>query len=212
VGYGDGSPLGNRLKQTGSALTIHVSELELAHPSLQTLLASLLDGELVTADGSRLPVGEGVTVVIETNATASARVRGSLGFGAGGASAAGARTAAFGAAVDALLDPRLSSRIAALGRSYVLGPLGPADVAAVLQHAAREAGRPYGVEVHLSDDAAADLAARARDPEGGARPALGLLAEEVLARLDDRLAAGPPPTRIEIRREDGRLVLDTGEE
>jgi energy-coupling factor transporter ATP-binding protein EcfA2 len=206
VGFGLGSVLGNRLRQSGGALTIHVSELELAHPSLQTVIASLLDGEFLTASGERLVVGEGVTLVLETNATASARTS-PLGFGA--EDPAGRAQGALRAALERHLDPRLLSRVEALGRAYTLAPLRDEDVTAVLRHAAAASGRPHGVALTLSAAAAADLVARGRSPQGGARRALGLLGAEVTAPLEELLlaAAGTPPTAVEVHRVGGRLVL-----
>ncbi len=191
VGYGDGGQLTEPVRRRPYSVIL-LDEIEKAHPEVWNVLLQVLDDGRLT-DGEGRTVDFTNTVVVMTSNLGAGQAKRPLGFTGGEADPAGDRILA--AAKRAFL-PEFLNRI---DEVVVFEPLTEDQIREIGEMLCeRIADRLYaehGVELEVSSELIARLAAEGFDPEFGARPLrrhLRRTLEKELTRaiLDGRITDG----------------------
>lgn len=175
-------------------------EAEKAHPDVLNLLLQMLEDGRLT-DGYGRTVGFRHTVVVLTSNVGSTEARDAH---IGGADVRGGDI--YLQAARKLLRPELLNR---LDDVVLFPPLSKESIEQIVDLQLARATRrldAWGLQLRLSPTARHALAARAHDPEYGARPLRRLIEREVLDPIAHALLAGQDPTDL----LEGIAVVDIG--
>jgi ATP-dependent Clp protease ATP-binding subunit ClpC len=205
VGYGEGGQLTEPVRRRPYSVVL-LDEVEKAHPDVWNVLLQLMDDGRLT-DGEGRTVDFTNTVVVMTSNLGAGHAKRSLGFTGGGEDDArdDAQQRMLAAAKGAFL-PEFLNRIDEIVTFEALTGEQVHEIAGlVVGRVAERLRAERGVELEVSDELVARLAADGFDPEYGARP----LARHVRRTLERELTTAI----VEGRVTDGaRVRADLGAE
>ncbi len=201
VGYEEGGQLTEAVRRHPYAVLLF-DEIEKAHPDVFNVLLQILDeGRLTDSKGRTVDFKN--TVIILTSNLASSEI----------IQYAGQRilqTKAVHDMLRATFRPEFLNRIDDI---IIFQPLGEKEIASIVELQMHDVARRLekkNIELHLSDKAAAYLAAKGYDEAYGARPLKRLIQNEILDELSLRIIEGKirEGDAVTIDAKDDRIVLE----
>jgi ATP-dependent Clp protease ATP-binding subunit ClpB len=203
IGYEEGGQLTEAVRRRPYSVVL-LDEIEKAHPDVFNLLLQMLEDGRLTDNQGRVVSFKNTLVIMTSNLGASQIAH----LATEGASYERMKSVAR-SALEQFLRPELLNRI---DEVVVFRSLDRADIARIVrilfERIALRA-RELGVELDLSEPAAAQLALLGYDPVYGARPLKRILEKEITHRLSKALLAHEiaPGSRVRIDTEDGGITL-----
>lgn len=199
VGYDEGGELTERVRRKPYSIILF-DEIEKAHQDVFNLLLQLLDeGMLTDSNGRRVDFKNTIIIMTSNAGTRQLKEFGhGVGFSIGGEMDNAYAHSVVDKALQKLFAPEFLNRVDDIVHFNALGKEEINRIVGIEMATFRKRCDSMGIEVEVTEDAIAEVAAKGFDPQYGARPLKRAMERYIEDRVVEQLLANPSLKRIVI--------------